>query len=51
METATMTATMMTTGTKATAPAAAWRECGIGDGGGAATAMAGAHTTINNQVK
>ncbi len=43
-----MTATMMMMGTKATAPAAAWQERGVEDGGSAATAMAGAYTTINN---
>jgi hypothetical protein len=43
----TMTATTMTMETKATAPAV-WGERGVGGGGSAATAMAGAHTTINN---
>ncbi len=47
-EMATMTAMTMMTGTKSTAMAAAWQERGVEDGGSAATAMAGAHTTINN---
>jgi hypothetical protein len=45
-ETATMTAMIMTIETKATAPVAAWRECGVGGGGSAEAVLAG---TYNNQ--
>ncbi len=46
-----MTATTMTMETKVTAPGAAWQERGVGGDGSAATAMAGAHSTINNILK